>query len=336
MDWAGTRVERSDFRRTVPVLPKALRQNGLSWPFLTCIRLPPAKALYPTQGMQTERGIAMKTIYLSATAVMMSIAAAGAIAQTELTDLTGVYGVNDRVDDIQSAAEDDIARGEDDSRFGNPEYRPGLSGSASLGYSGQTGNSESQEVSVGARLRFATGPYIQNIGMAIEYAEAAGAVTKRDVFGVYDGNYYFNDSLYGFVLGRIESDGMASTALDIRQDAFLGIGPGYRVVNTPQMTWRIQAGLGFSYLEDGVGGDVQEPGAIVSSRFYYAISDKIFATNDTDVLNTETSLRVNNDFGINFQISDAMSTRVSYLTEYNDSRAIQADNQLGVSLVVGF
>ncbi len=278
----------------------------------------------------------MKSYTIGATAVMMSIAAAGAFAQTNLTDLTGINSMNDRVDDIQSAAEDDIARGEDENRFGNPEYRPGLSGSASFGYSGQTGNSESQEVAFGARFRFASGQFVQNIGLAIEFAESAGTVTQRDVFGVYDGNYYLNDSFYGFVLGRLESDGLANEAGEIRQDGFLGIGPGYRIVNTQQMALRVQAGLGVSYLEDGIGDITRETGAIVSSRFYYAFNDRIFLTNDTDVLRTESSLRVNNDFGINFQVSDAMSTRVSYLTEYNDNRAIQADNRLGVSLVVGF
>ncbi len=275
----------------------------------------------------------MKSKYLGATAVMMSIVASGALAQT---DLTGVSAMNDRVDDIQSAASDDIARGQDESRFGNPEYRPGLSGSASLGYSGQTGNSESQDIAIGARLRFASGPFVQNLGMALEYAETAGTVTQRDVFAVYEGNYYFNDSFYGFVLGRLESDGMADEADEIKQDAFLGIGPGFRVVNTQQMTWRVQAGVGISYLEDGTGDRTREPGAILSSRFYYAFSDKIFATNDTDVLKTESSLRVNNDFGINLQVTDAMATRISYLTEYNDSRAIQSDNRVGVSLVMGF
>lgn len=278
----------------------------------------------------------MKSYTIGATAVMMSIAAAGAFAQTNLTDLTGINSMNDRVDDIQSVAEDDIARGEDENRFGNPEYRPGLSGSASFGYSGQTGNSESQEVAFGARFRFASGQFVQNIGLAIEFAESAGTVTQRDVFGVYDGNYYLNDSFYGFVLGRLESDGLANEAGEIRQDGFLGIGPGYRIVNTQQMTLRVQAGLGVSFLEDGIGDITREAGAIVSSRFYYAFNDRIFLTNDTDVLRTESSLRVNNDFGINFQVSDAMSTRVSYLTEYNDNRAIQADNRLGVSLVVGF
>lgn len=277
----------------------------------------------------------MKSYYIGATAVMMSIAAAGAFAQTDM-DLTGVTALSDRVDDIQSAAEDDIARGEDENRFGNPEYRPGLSGSASFGYSGQSGNNESQEVALGARFRFASGSFVQNIGLAIEFAEAAGSVTQRDVFGVYDGNYYVNDSFYGFVLGRLESNGLATDADEVRQDIFLGIGPGYRVVNTQQMAWRVQAGLGYSFLEYGTGDLNREPAAIVSSRFYYAFNDRIFMTNDTDVLRTDSTLRANNDFGVNFQVSDAMSTRISYLTEYNDSRPIQADNKLGVSLVVGF
>lgn len=275
----------------------------------------------------------MKTYHLGGVAAIFTIAAAGAFAQT---DLTGTTAMGDRIDDVQSSVADDIARGEDDRRFGNPEFRPGLSGSASLGYSGQTGNSESQDLSLGARFRFASGPFVQNIGLAMEFAETAGNVTQRDVFGVYDGNYYVNSSLYGFVLGRIESDGLAKKASETKQDAFLGVGPGYRIVNTEQMTWRVQAGLGISYLEDGTGVKTREAGAIVSSRFYYAFSDKIFATNDTDVLRTESSLRVNNDFGINFQVSDAMATRVSYMTEYNDNRAIRSDNKLGVALVVGF
>lgn len=275
----------------------------------------------------------MKTYYLGATVGLIGLVATGASAQT---DLTGTTAMNDRINDVQSAVADDIARGEDENRFGNPEYRPGLSGSASLGYSGQTGNSQSQELSLGARFRFASGPFVQNIGLAMEFAESAGNVTKQDVFGVYDGNYYFNQSFYGFVLGRVESDGLATKSDQTKQDVFLGIGPGYRVVNTEQMTWRVQAGLGVSYLEDGTGDKTREPGAIVSSRFYYAFSDKIFATNDTDILRTDSSLRVNNDFGINFQVSDAMATRLSYMTEYNDSRAIQSDNQIGVSLVVGF
>ena len=79
-----------------------------------------------------------------------------------------------------------------------------------------------------------------------------------------------------------------------------------------------------------------ETGYIASSRFFYKLTETSFITNDTDVLKSDASLAANNDFGINFKITDSMSTRISYLTEYNDSRAIRTDNKLGVSVVFGF
>lgn len=261
------------------------------------------------------------------------LAATPIMAQSEIT---GVDGLNDRLDDLDESIQDDFERSQDASRFGNPEFRPGLSGSASLTYSGKTGNNESQEFSAGARLRFAQGQVVQTIGVALDFADDAGVKTKEDVFGVYDLNYYFTDQFYAFALGRVESDGLATLATDVETDAFLGFGPGYRILNTPQTTWRVQAGIGVSYLKDGVGGSDTETGYIASSRFFYQFSDNVFATNDTDVLKSDSALRINNDLGVNFKMTDAFSTRISYLTEYNDSRAIRTDNKVGLSLVYGF
>jgi putative salt-induced outer membrane protein len=269
----------------------------------------------------------------SSAAVTALLALSPAFAQSEIT---GVDGLNDRLDDIEETVQDDFARSEDASRFGNPEFRPGLSGSASLSYSGKTGNNESQEFSAGARLRYAQGQMVQTIGLALDFADDDGVKTKEDVFGVYDLAYYFNDQFYAFALGRVESDGLASLATDTKTDAFIGVGPGYRIVNTPQMTWRVQAGIGISYLEDGAENSETETGYIASSRFFYQFTDSIFASNDTDVLKSDSALRVNNDLGVNFKVSDAFSTRISYLTEYNDSRAIRTDNKVGLSLVYGF
>jgi putative salt-induced outer membrane protein len=266
-------------------------------------------------------------------AICALLAGSPALAQSEIT---GVDGLNDRLDDIEDAVQDDFARSEDASRFGNPEFRPGLSGSASVSYSGKTGNNESQEFSAGARLRFAQGQLVQSIGVALDFADDDGVKTKEDVFGVYDLAYYFNDRFYAFALARVESDGLASLATDTKTDAFIGVGPGYRIVNTPQVTWRVQAGIGVSYLKDGVDNSETETGYVASSRFFYQLSDSFFATNDTDVLTSDSALRVNNDLGLNFQVSDAFSTRISYLTEYNDSRAIRTDNKIGLSLVYGF
>lgn len=263
----------------------------------------------------------------------LALCAAAATAQTTIT---GVEDLDDRIADIEETVIDEIERAEDDRRFGNPEERPGFSGSASLAYSGKTGNNESQELSVSTRLRYATGPWVQTLGVALDYAEDDVERTKEDALIVYDANYYFDDRFYGFVLGRAEIDGLADTAEEIKTDAFVGVGPGYRVINEQDMTWRVQAGVGVSYLRDGLGDSETEEGVIASSRFYYRFSPDVFMTNDTDVLHSGDTLRVNNDLGVSFQMTDVLSTRLSYLTDYNERRAIRTDNRVSLAIVYGF
>lgn len=250
--------------------------------------------------------------------------------------ITGVESVDDRIDDINENVADDMARAQDAARFGNPEFRPGLTGSASLGYSGKTGNNESQDVSAGVRLRYAQGNFVQSLGAALDFSESNNEATKEDILAVYDANYYFDQNFYGFALARLQTDGLASTVDDTRRDGFLGFGPGYRIVNTPDLSWRVQAGVGISYLQDGARNSTTETGYLAASRFFYKINDNVFVTNDTDVLSSKTALRANNDLGLNVKMTDTLSTRVSYLTEYDESRAIRTDNKLGVSLVFGF
>ncbi|HEY6917939.1 MAG TPA: DUF481 domain-containing protein [Tabrizicola sp.] len=270
---------------------------------------------------------------VSTAASLLLLGATGGSAQTVLT---GIDSVDDRIDDIDRSARLDLDRGNDAFRYGSPEYREGLSGSASLGYSGKTGATDSSEFSMGARLRMANGPMVQTLGVVLDFAESGSVKTKEDLFAIYDANYYFDDNLYGFALGRVKSDGLAETAGTVKTDAFVGVGPGYRVINTPDLSWRVQAGIGVSYLKDGAGASDTETGYIASSRLFWRMSETLFATNDTDVLKSDSALRVNNDLGFNVKMSDMFATRVSYLTEYNDARGVKTENKLGVSLVYSF
>lgn len=272
-------------------------------------------------------------ILAGTTATLLALGATAGLAQTTIT---GIDSVDDQIDEIDRNTRIEIERGDDMFRYGTPEFRNGLSGSASLGYSGKTGLTDSSEFTLGARLRFANGPMIQSIGVVMDFAEFGSVKTKEDVFAVYDANYYFTDAFYGFALGRVKSDGIAATTDEVRTDGFIGVGPGYRVINTPDLSWRVQAGIGLSYLEDGAGNSETETGYIASSRLFWRLSDTLFATNDTDVLQSDSATRVNNDLGLNVKMSEMFATRISYLTEYNDSRAGQTENKLGVSLVYSF
>ena len=252
------------------------------------------------------------------------------------TTITGIRTINDEIDDRRREAEDEIARGEDQTRFGPSEQRQGLSGSLSLGFNSSNGSTDEEDLSFGARLTNAQGPLVQTLGFLLSFSDEDGESTEEDIFAIYDLTYDWNTNAYAFILGRVSSDGLADEPDEVKLDGFLGVGPGYRVISRPDMTWRVQAGVGVSYLEYGDGVNETEPGAIVASRFYTQLSDNAFLTNDTEVLYSDTALRASNDFGVNLRVSDAVSTRLSYVTEYNDSRAIRTDNKLAISLVYGF
>ncbi len=276
----------------------------------------------------------MKRAYLLIPASALALTLAlPAFAQDTVT---GIRSLNDRLEDIEDDVADDLDRANDEARFGFPEYQPGFSGSASLGYSAQTGNTDTQDFSLGVRMRYAQDQWVQTLGVAADFSETDGTKDEENIFAVYDGNYYFNERFYMFAIARAQRDGLADTAGEISRDGFIGVGPGYRVINEANMAWRLQAGIGVSYLRDGLGNSETETGYIASSRFFYQISDSLFLTNDTDVLDSDTALRANNDLGVNFKVSETLSTRISYLTDYNDGRDIKTDNRLGVSLVVGF
>jgi putative salt-induced outer membrane protein len=85
-----------------------------------------------------------------------------------------------------------------------------------------------------------------------------------------------------------------------------------------------------------VGDSDTSEGVIASSRFFYRFSPDVFMTNDTDVLHANDALRVNNDLGVSFQMTDVLSTRLSYLTDYNEARAIRTDNRVSLAIVYGF
>ncbi|MDF3854910.1 YdiY family protein [Paracoccus sp. P2] len=303
----------------------------------------------------------MKTLaYLAGATALAAAFSAPAFAQSEIAtgaDAAGITEVNEQMRDVEDAVRDDFERSSDAYRFGNPERREGTFGSVALTYAGRTGNNENQDFSLAGRLSHNQGAFSQSVGILLEYGEDDDGDTDTEkTYVIYDGLYNINDRFYAFALGRVATDGLAGdfdglTAEEIadqegrlKRDAFLGVGPGYRIINSDTTAWRVQAGVGVRYTKKV---DLDEPaddpfvsdtevGYILSSRFYHRINENFFLTNDTDYLTSDSNDTATNELGLNFKMSDALATRVSYKTEYVSDRAIRTDNTLGVSLVYGF
>lgn len=278
---------------------------------------------------------------LASVSAIALILAVPALAQQESLR---IENLDDRIDDITADVNTDMARGQDAERFGPNGVVQGFRGSLALTASGTSGNTDTGEVSGAGRLTYGIGAWNHSAGFAVEYGEANGNKSEEKFFGTYEASRYFTPEFYMFGIGRFEFDGYSVDAAGVEipgneTDAFLGFGPGYRVINTPDMAWRVQAGPGVRYTKDLAGVSETEAGFIGSSRFFMTLTDTMSLTNDTDILGSSDSTIVANDLGVNFKVSDALSTRISYRTDYTSKPTMgrkSTDNSLGLSLVLGF
>ena len=278
---------------------------------------------------------------LATVSTLALIIAAPVSAQSTLT---GVTGLNDQIDDITTQVARDQRRGEDADRFGANGVPQGWRGSFALSASGTNGNTDNGELAGAGRLTYGVNDWNHLVGFAVEYGEANGVKNEERFFGTYEASRYFTPEFYMFGIGRFQYDGLLTDNTGAilpgsETDAFLGFGPGYRVLNEPAHTWRVQAGPGARYYKDATGVSDTEVGFIVSSRYFYALTDTVSFTNDTDVLGSDANTIVSNDAGINYKLSNNLSTRVSYRTDYNTDPSAglkSTDNTLGISLVLGF
>jgi putative salt-induced outer membrane protein len=78
---------------------------------------------------------------------------------------------------------------------------------------------------------------------------------------------------------------------------------------------------------------------IASSRFFLRTTETSFVTNDTDVIFSDESVQAYNDLGVNFRVSELLSTRVFLRTDWTDSPLPgfeEFDNSVGLALVASF
>ncbi|HEY0212892.1 MAG TPA: DUF481 domain-containing protein [Paenirhodobacter sp.] len=273
---------------------------------------------------------------LTTTAILCATTFAGAQAMAQ-SAVTGIDSLDDRITDVRNDANKDLSDMNDSQRFGPNSFHDGWSGAMALTYAGTSGNTDTNDMALAGKLTYGAGQWQHTFGLGIEYGEDDDKRSKQDVFGFYEGNYYFDDRFYAFGLARFEQDDFAS----YRKDSFVGVGPGYRVFNDENLTWRVQAGVGARYYQvnNAAKDDDTETAGIVSSRLYYKFNDQVFLTNDTDILKSDAGTLNTNDLALNVKMTDVMTTRISYKTDFNSAPVTgraKTDNTFGVSLVFGF
>lgn len=249
----------------------------------------------------------------------------------------GTAAAGERIEDIELRTQRELALAQDEARFGTSGIPQGFRGTLSFTGVATAGNTETTDVGIGGRFTLGQGVINHTFGLAVEYGEAENVRDRNRVLGIYDLSYDLSDRFYVFGLARGEYDEFASRN---EVDAFAGVGPGFRILNQPDLAWRVQAGPGVRYTEEIGDGDTEtELAGILSSRFYYQVTNDMFVTNDTDVLHSNADTLVSNEIALNTRIAGPISGRVGLRTDYSTDPAEgqkSTDNRLTVGVVYSF
>lgn len=265
-------------------------------------------------------------------AALMCLGAVEASAQQNTFD--NQNAAEDAIENLEDRIKDDAER--DANTFGNTGRTLGWSGSVAGRMSASAGNSDTLDVGVGARLGYFDGVNGHQMNLSYSLSEDDNKRTKDELLAGYDYTREIgaNTFAYGKLVGTYDKYD------SYQSDVFAGVGLGYRVFNSAETQWSLQAGPGYrvAKYEDGRTA-IDAVAASVSSDFYQKISDQVFITNDTDVLWAEENTSVLNELGLNVRMTEGTVMRASLLTEHDTDPLPgfkSTDNTLGLSVVYNF
>jgi putative salt-induced outer membrane protein len=286
-----------------------------------------------------------RELFLAGATAALTITGTGYLhAQVRGGALDSVIGsttIDDTIEDIEDDTQDEFERSQDEGRFGTATVPPGFRGSIFASGSYDTeGDEDDYSVQIGGRFTLGQGRLNHTVGIAGLFSESTDEDEDGDdestdtaqIFALYEATYDISDRFYGFGILSATYD----EDDDPEQDYFIGVGPGYRIFSEPDLAWRVQAGPGWRYQEFLDGDDASEFAGIFSSRFFYQVSETVFLTNDTDVLWSDSSVSVTNDFGFNLAVQGPFSLRAGLLTDWEDTDSSDYDNLISAAVVYSF
>ena len=268
----------------------------------------------------------------AAAAFIAALSTQAAVAQDVFG---GTDDVNDAVTNVEEQVQDDFDKARESRSFGAGPAKLGWTGSVSASASAVSGNSDTQDLGVGARFGFSDGINGHDVGLSYTYSKDNGEISANTLGLGYDYTRFFNSDFYGYGQLRYKYDEFGA----FEEDGFVGAGVGYRVVNTDDVTWSVQAGPGWRVARAADGSEIDEVAGSATSKLYYGLQNGVFLTNTTDIIASESDTAVTNELGLSVALTGPLALRTSLRTEYHSdpvAGAKSTDNTLGMSLVYSF
>jgi len=215
----------------------------------------------------------------------------------------------------------------------------GWSGEASLAGGKTTGNTDTEDLSLGLKLAKQGDKWSHKFDALADYGRVDGAQNKERFAVGYQIDRNLNDRTYIYGNADWYSDEFGA----FRNGYFVGTGIGYKVILPDPIGWNVEAGAGYRSQQEqdftmpnpnfdamlpidpvtnpanlDVDGDrINELGIRGFSDFDFAINENVSLYNDTEILWSESDTYIWNEIGLSAQLMGALAARISYRLDHH-------------------
>ena len=178
-----------------------------------------------------------------------------------------------------------------------------------------------------------------------DYQRSNGTTTRERYLAAYEPRKQIDEDLFAYGLAQYEGDRFQG--YDARYAVSAGL--GLKVIEESDLTLNAKLGPAFRHTEYTDGTSQSRIAALAGLDFDWSITDRVKFTQDSNVTSEtggaatvfidSSNVSVNLISGLQFQVSDKVSTRLTYQVDYESSPPTGTENTDTLSrfsLVYGF
>lgn len=219
------------------------------------------------------------------------------------------------------------------------------SGTGQIGAFQSSGNSDNLGATVSLALDRTGVDWQHRLRAAADYQRSNGRTSREQYSASYEPRYQVNSDLFSYALAQYESDRFQGFSSRYS----LSGGLGYQVLDGDSLKLSVKAGPSWRLVDYLDGTGESSLGGLAGMDFDWQIAKSLKLTQDANmvadsggaatVIVDSISTSVLATTGLEAKISDGLTTRLSYMVDYNSNPppgAVSTDTSTRFTLVYGF
>lgn len=218
-------------------------------------------------------------------------------------------------------------------------------GTGQIGGFQSSGNSDNVGVTLSLALNRTGVDWQHRLKAAADYQRSNGRTSREQYFASYEPRFQVNGDLFSYALAQYENDRFQGFSSRYS----LSGGLGYQIFDDDALRLTVKAGPSWRSVEYLDGSDESSFGGLAGMDFDWQIAKSLKVTQDANlvadsggaatVIVDSISTSVLATTGLEAKISDGLTTRLSYMVDYNSNPppgAVSTDTTTRFTLVYGF